>query len=119
MAGVLGSTYELVEALGSTKTGGAGTNDEGLYFGGRHVCGWKLSGEGREGIGWMEVVRTKGGKVDEDQESYTTTTEAKMDTHTHAVLFRIESGNQRLQIGWAGKQAGKKRSKSEDRKSRK
>lgn len=29
-------TYKLVEALGSTKTGRAGADNEGLYFGGRH-----------------------------------------------------------------------------------
>ncbi len=32
-----GDTYELVETLGSTETGGACADHEGLYFGGGHV----------------------------------------------------------------------------------
>ena len=49
-------TYELVETLGSTKTSGTGTDDEGLYFGGRHVVVSKGGGLGGGAIGGEREV---------------------------------------------------------------
>lgn len=56
----MADTYELVETLGSTETGGACADDEGLYFGGGHV-GHDGGGEWR----WMEmeVGRREGREV--------------------------------------------------------
>lgn len=51
---ILGKTYELIEALGSTKTSGAGTNDESLYLDGRHFLmfeGWGGGGVSMDGGG--------------------------------------------------------------------